>query len=72
MHHLRRIPILAVVATSACAAADDFSVDPKATFLYAAGAALPTPLIVELADVGLAPGDWAFLESLVDWDCGGP
>ena len=67
-----RMAMLGVACAAACAIGDDVKVDPKASYLRANGESPPPALIVTLADVGLAPGDWAYLEVLGDWDCGGP
>lgn len=70
---MRRGCAIAVMACAGGAAqGDDFGVNPKGSFLLASGETPASPLIVELASVGLAPGSWAYLEVLGDWDCGGP
>jgi hypothetical protein len=67
-----RLAMLGIVCAISGAHAEDFKIDPKASYLRANGESPPPALIVPLADLGLAPGDWAYIEVLGDWDCGGP
>lgn len=66
---MRLIPSLltSLLAASSVAQVFSISVDPRATYLQTVNDAPATPLVVSLASLGVAPGQWLRLASTGDY-----
>ncbi len=68
---MKRLTLATCAAACACAAsADDFSIDPRATYLRTSSDPAQNASALDLAALGLAPGDYVRITRLGDYDNG--